>query len=465
MKICFPDDNCILASQGVRDWQATLQPSEPLLKPAYHWEGNRLNLYGSVFPVADGYEMFYQCGNAMRVGYAFSEDGLDWRRPLINPTDLSAHVHQVVQGNDDVDPTPAPEIADAPVLKEGQELTNLVAGYHMPSVIYEPDSEHPYQLFAFGEGGYRVLYSSDGRRFREYANNPAIELLLYQNPTTEKKWASDVAPCFRDRQGYTAMVKTYAIDKEGRSRRCVGRSTSQDFMHWSPVETLWEPGEAEDAIARTRGLNWADFYGLCPFAYGSGYLGFLWLFEIEHEFKTGTHLGKMEVFLAYSADGKQWRRMSDEALIPWDLNFGEAGGMVTTPSAPLFEDGEVKVYYSDSNYDHGYAERDFGKPLVDPTWVIRCARLEKDRLAGIQADEGWLELNELDFSIGDLKLNLAAAGGEVTLSYRQNGKVVASQTLSGCDATEMTVLPAWQGPAVLRIHIRNAVLHTLELGV
>ncbi len=456
MLIYFPDNQWITTVNIVFK-QAEIKPSEPILAPKYRWEGNRTHMYGTVVKNAQGYEMYYQCGNALRIGYAQSSDGLHWERPMINAADFKAHAHQVVQANDGITPS------DVPELGEGLEMTNLVAGYHMPSIIYEPESDMPYKLFAYGEAGYRVLYSKNGRQFHEYPNNPAIALMRFPNRYKKKVWYSDVAPAFKDRNGYTAMVKTYHIDAQQRTRRCVGRATSRDFMNWSHVETLWIPGEAEDAIAKKRGFEWADFYGLCPFTYGSGYLGFLWLFEIEKELPHGTNQGKMEVFLAYSPDGLAWQRLSDTPLIPWDLNFGDEGGMITTPGAPLFEEDHIKLYYSDSNFEHGLHEKDFTRVIEKPTWVTRCAIIEKERLVGAFSNRGFMELRVMSFYNRRLRLNLTCKEGSVVLRYLVSGREVAYQKVAGIDTTDFWMEPAFRGDAVLQIELVNATLFAIEL--
>jgi hypothetical protein len=455
--ILFPDEHQVVSATNIRYRQATIAPGDPVLIPEHSWERPRTNLYGSVFKSANGYEMYYQCGNALRIGYAVSTDGITWMKPMINVADFSAGAHQVVLANDEIDPSSPPELG------KGHVLTNLAAGYHMPSIIHEPDSDAPYKLFAFGEEGYRILHSHNGKQFVEYADNPVIELLTYLNPHTGKTWCSDVAPCFKDRSGYTAMVKTYIIDDEQRTRRCIGRSTSMDFRHWSEVQTIWTPGASEDAIAQARGFQWADFYGLCPFPYGSGYLAFLWLFEIARELPKGTNQGKKEVFLAYSPDGLAWQRIEDTPFIPWGLNFGEEGGMVTTPGAPIFEDNEIKVYYSDSNYEHGLFEKDFTIKYAAPTWVVRCARLPKERLVGAWSPAGSLTLAPLNFDGSRLRLNLDCLQGEVRCDYLVSGEIVATELIIHREGTDIWLDPPLRGNAQLSITLNNATLYAIEL--
>lgn len=457
MIILFPTHKSMSSSHNVVTKIAKVPASEPILRPEYPWESIRNYLYGSVIKTEKHYEMFYQT-RGMTICMATSKDGLNWEKPLINVADFSKNDHGVLQANN-LAPTMQP-----PALGEGEAMTNIVAKLHMPSVIYTPDATPPYQLFAFGEQGYHRQVSDNGYHFLPEEPEKIIDMLIFENPQTRKKWVSDVSPCFRDHTGYTAMVKTYEIDAEGRTRRCVGRSTSEDFTHWSHPKTVWVPGDLEDRIAQARGLNWADFYGLCPFPYGDGYLGFLWLFEIEHELPNGTHLGKMEVFLAASPDGIEWKRLSDTPLIPWDLNFGQSGGMVTTASAPIFDDDDIKLYYSDSNFEHGQGEKDFKKKLVDPQWVIRCASLPKERLVGIAADQGYLTLSPQLPSIKKLRLNVDCIDGAVTLEYLVEGKSIGRDVIQNKDSTDIWITPKALVFDDLKISLTNATIYALELA-
>jgi hypothetical protein len=105
-----------------------------------------------------------------------------------------------------------------------------------------------------------------------------------------------------DKGIYHAVVKIYELDDQQRPRRCVGHAQSGDFENWSEAKTVWVLSIGEADIARKRGYQWANFYGLCPLRYGDIFLGFLWLFEIDHELPNGTHFGKIEVFFVSSED-------------------------------------------------------------------------------------------------------------------------------------------------------------------
>ena len=63
-------------------------PSNPVMRPEHPWEGVSLTLYGSVVKAPDRpYQLWYTMilpPWRFYVGYAESEDGLSWRKPLLD---------------------------------------------------------------------------------------------------------------------------------------------------------------------------------------------------------------------------------------------------------------------------------------------------------------------------------------------------------------------------------------------
>src|SRR5687768_9186790 len=77
-------DNYLLESlQGVK---RSVMPAEkfsgnPILFPTEKWEPPMATMYGSVVKVKDRYQLWYKSG--MGVGYAESDDGIRWTKPLL----------------------------------------------------------------------------------------------------------------------------------------------------------------------------------------------------------------------------------------------------------------------------------------------------------------------------------------------------------------------------------------------
>ena len=326
----------------------------PILVPEYPWEDKSVYLYGSVINLGDKLRMYYQSyvdGIGFFVCVAESKDGINWEKPLFRPLRESIpKFYPTVEVNG--------RVQDFYTRTQNLEcMSNVVLDYHIPSVIYRPEDEYPYKLFGYTSKGYCVAFSKDGLHFEEYKGNPVIPLRKYPNRKTKKVWFSDVAPVFYDtkKKIYRAMVKTYKIDSQGRTRRCVGMSTSKDFIHWTRPRTIWIPSEEEDRLAQEKGFKWADFYGLCPFNWEDYYLGFLWLFFIDYEIPKGTHEGKIEVYLAYSKDCIHWERVSDDPLIHAE---GWKRGMVVTANGPTEWKGEMLLYIGGANFTHGFTEEE-----------------------------------------------------------------------------------------------------------
>ena len=324
----------------------------PVICPEHLWEGSITYVYGSAIKIGGKYRLYYQSfvqGIGYFVNLAESEDGVNWEKPLIKK--LKASIPRSY---------PTVEI-DSKVedfyRKTGslECMSNVVSTCHSPTVIYRPDDEYPYKLFGYTSEGYCVSLSKDGINFMEYEGNPVIPLKRYPNRKTKKVWFSDVAPVFYDtKKGiYRAMVKTYKIDKEGRTRRCVGMSTSRDFINWTRPHTLWVPDESFDRIAQEKGFSWADFYRLCVFNYEDYYLGLLHLFLIEEEIPRGTHLGYIEVYLARSKNCIDWDLVSDRPLIE---RKGWHKGNIQTVSFPIVEEGKIMIYFSGGGQKHGQWE-------------------------------------------------------------------------------------------------------------
>jgi hypothetical protein len=460
MKILFPSQKYINSQKNIEIKQGEFEYSDPLVVPEHSWEGHRSHVYGSILKVDDKLSMYYQCGNALRVGLAQSEDkGKTWIKPMVNKVTFDQSGMTTIQAVDS-----ATYKADS--IKDTKDAvdTNLVSTLHMPSVVHDPSSEYPFKMFGYGEGGYRVEFSKDGIHFEDYENNPVIELMDFPNEKTNKTWYSDVSPVFKDynKRKYVAMTKTYEVDDDGITRRCVGYSESSDFKNWSKVETVWQPDDSDDKLAKEKGFEWADFYGLCPFNYGEYYLGMLWMFNIESELPKGTNVGKMEIYLAYSEDGKNWKKAFDEALIPYDFH-GKDGGMITTANMPLFEKDKIRVFYSDSNFLHGYREKEFTIEYDRPTFVTREATFRKDGFAYAYSENGEIRTKPIDVSYKNIFLNANSEGGSIVVSIVQGGKVQQSFSLQDIDTLGYRLQTTVLGEAEFVIVLKNAKFYSLEI--
>jgi hypothetical protein len=343
--------------------------------------------------------------------------------------------------------------------------SNVVFDLHMPSMLHDPDDrERPYKLFGYSEKGYCAAFSQDGVDVTPAAGNPVIPLMKFPAPCGRKTWFSDVAPVFRDksRGTYVSHVKTYETDTEGRVRRCVGYTESPDFLRWSAPETIWVPGDGEDRLAQAKGFNWSDFYGLCGFNYGDGYLGMLWLFYIDHEIERGTHEGKIEVFLASSPDGKSWTRFSETPFIPlspsgWDT------GMITTANLPLFDQDKILLYYGGSNMSHGAGEP--GNPYDEKVhrFKIGLATLRKDGFVYAWSQKGRFQTKPFESEKGLIRVNADCTQGRLLLDVIHHGRRIKTFELADANDLDRRFRTSLRGAVVLDITVENAKIYSLEV--
>ncbi|WP_181071140.1 hypothetical protein [Candidatus Manganitrophus noduliformans] len=465
MKIQFPDTTSLTSMQGIELKQGALTKEGPVLFPQYPWEGIHAYLYGSVLERNGQLHMWYQSyldGDDFFVNYARSRDGKKWEKPLINKWRVDERRFYPTIESEKERETKAIAFRNG---SPGYWKTNIVSTYHIPSVIYDPeDSKRPYKLFGFTNEGYRVAFSKDGIHFKEYEGNPVLPLMRFPNPKTKKNWVSDVSPVFKDdlKKKFIAFAKTYVIDEEGRTRRSVGYSESDDFIRWSPPETIWTPSAADDRLAVARGFKWADFYGLCGFNYGAGYLGLLWLFYMDYEFAKGTHEGKMEVFLATSPDGKQWSRFSDEPLIPLSES-GWDSGMITTANLPLFRKEGIDLYYGGSNFSHGVGNAQLLFDEQSHRFSVGLATLRKDGFVYAAGAKGTMTTKPLTCLKGTLRINADATGGRVRINLCKGGQPVESFRMEGIDSSDHLLRTGVRGEVTLKISVEGAKLYSLEV--
>ncbi|HVO93241.1 MAG TPA: hypothetical protein VMT22_10395 [Terriglobales bacterium] len=457
MKITFPYSRQIASIEAVEFRQGkALKHGEPLIVPEHPWEGVLTYLYGSVVKTTL-YRMWYQA-HGVYVAYARSRDGIVWEKPLFDGLAVDhPRVGPTVESPD------GGELCAAPAPQRSLK-SNVVLDFHMPTVIEDPaDRARPYKLFGYTDRGYGAAFSQDGVHFKLAEANPVIPLLKFPAQLNRKTWYSDVAPVFKDSctGKFVSHVKTYACDDAGRIRRCVGRADSEDFIHWTEPTTIWAPGAEDDRLARERGFQWADFYGLCGFNYGDGYLGLLWLFFIDYEIERGTHEGKLEVFLAGSPDGRSWKRWFDTPLIPLGSSAWDSG-MITTASQPLLLDDGIRLYYGGANFSHGVGEAGNDYDEKRHRFCIGLATLRRDGFVYACAERGRLTTTPMESKTGRLKINADCTDGRITVDIVQMSRKVESFTLSRVDDTDHVLEIAARGSVALEIHIENARLYSLE---
>ena len=125
-----------------------------------------------------------------------------------------------------------------------------------------------------------------------------------------------------------------------RARRRIFLAESHDFVHWTDPRLVLAPTPELDNVD-------VGFYGLAPFRVGGQWLGFLNVLHMVDN--------TMNVELAHSRDGRNWRRVAPTH--PW-LECGPAGSweqfMVTVSSPPIEVGEQTFVYYGGARNHHDW---------------------------------------------------------------------------------------------------------------
>jgi hypothetical protein len=405
----FVDDEYIERLDGVR--RVLHQPEKfagnPILRyDQTPWQGFRCQLYGTALrDPADGrIKLWYlavprlpfeepvvvngrrRVPNFQLVGYAESRDGFHFELPHLGLVDFNGSTANNL-------------------CRIGRECVEGIAVVHDAD---EPDRQRRYKALYWehrvplaGAPGIDVnamcvSFSADGKRWTDYANNPVIP------------FASDTG----QQAIYDPALKKYvAYGRFGVEGRRLARSESANFVDWAPPQPVLEADAEDGPGAQIYGMGVAQYEGL--------YLGLPWIF---HE--GTTH--QIDVQLATSRDGIQWRRAADRAVfIPngpadrWDA------GIIFTASQPIVAAGDkLLIYYSASAHNHDYRQRPkSGSPEAARYWQsvktsIGVATLRRDGFISLEPGDSTGRLLTKPFLMPAaiaLFVNADAGNGELRL--------------------------------------------------
>jgi len=321
------------------------------------------------------YRMWYQCfslsnyyarhqGPAYYIGYAESDDALNWTKPVLEGFPFRRHRR-------------------TNIVTAGRNGTRASA----EQVLLNPDQSDPNRRFMMVYihwGQIDLAYSPDGLRW-------AVEeepLLRYHSDFTNhlvwvperRLWYLYLRPSVRP-QGESRRIP----EGERHTGRRLAVSTSPDLKTWSAPRTVLYPDERDQP----------DYDGVYVFRRHGVF------FALHTQMSQETERSEAETHLAVSRDGLHWERTWDrKPFIPrgpeGSCDHGQAGA---GPSPPLEVGDDLLIYYHAS--PGGQSE-----PVVTETSVAVC-RLRKDRFVGQWADNmtGYLVTRQFVVEGGKLEIN------------------------------------------------------------
>jgi hypothetical protein len=298
----FVDDYLIAAS---RDLQRTTHQPEKHPGPVFHVTPGNVR-----YDAARGrFQMRYSEWNPRLYALAESADGIAWEKPVL--------------GVVEVDGSTQNNYLDGP--RGGFQ------GQFWDDGPACADPARRYKLAYFvAEQGMCVTFSADGLRFTAYPGNPVIREQVgnapYYAPGYENIISDIIKGCWDPlTQEYLLVCKVERGGYPGKPhhhvegwRRCVGVSSSKDFVTWEPPRVVIAPDPRN-------GLE--EFYAFAPLVRGNLYLGLL---AVLRDDLAATPGGPVEGIgwteLVSSRDRQTWTRYQEPFLDrdPRDGRFDHA---------------------------------------------------------------------------------------------------------------------------------------------
>lgn len=421
----------------------------------------RYRLWYQAFSGHHAHEKTHRCVNC----YAESSDGVNWSKPNLG-----------IYRYNDVEET------NIVLLANGGRSDRYSASVVVD--LQDPDPARRYKMayfdFSMDEGreypGLSVAFSPDGVHWNKHPKAPLLRAsygrlgqpLPYQGESG-REWSiplsfSDAMDAFRDpTTGSFVMYHKMWLDAPDGTmywKHGMGRTESEDFIHWSRPQLVLAPDEFDPP--------WVEFHHSPVFFYNGCYFALLQILN------RGERGGIMAVELALSRDGVHWQRpFRSPFFIPRSDGNQFDSGSILSNGTPIMLDDEFRFYYG------GYSQGATGASDYDLITGVGLATMQRDRFASVRPIEGrgQITLKPVDLAgCNAITLNADARSGSVSVELLDfEGRLVAGY--AGDDIVPVTgdslrhpvrwrekdlaQLPA--GQYMLRLHLEDAEVFALTL--
>jgi len=429
MELLFESRHNILNRDGQLVYtQMRARPHpEPVLVGDTAADGAGVSIYGTVLHDGGRYRMWYQAWprnwdgklNIALVAYAESNDGLIWRKPVLN------------------------------LVENGTGPNNLCdLGLHSPSVFIDPEASPARRYRALGRShesylgvhpqtgqrGYYTAHSGDGLHWELDARTPT-----WQN-------TGDVSTGIyhpHQRRGL-ASVKFGSV-VGGLYRRWFGIAEYRQEQWTQPV-SAFVPDEFDDVCALTRGYASGDYYQVNFLPAGSGTVALITQFRHQPPLNPGDRsgvFGVTDITLAYQAQsGDRWLHGSGRQDFVAHGDFPWSAGGIYGSSCPVEVGDEQRWYCSGAPFTHAwYAEyvdnrfqvlpKRFAQMIAEGFSKIGFVSWPKHRLFGYRGNPD-----------GVLTLNLGPQSGPVELALNFESDTVGSVRVEALDMPDLALANA-----------------------
>lgn len=414
-------------------------------------------IYGSVLHEDGRFRMWYQAWpraydgtDSLAVACAESDDGLNWRRPAYGLMEIDG-------GRDN-------------------PLTDLP--FHAPSVLIDPDAPAQQRYRAFGythperakgyqlptpDKGYYTAHSPDGLRWTVEPGPlwPQADVIT----AAWDPWADggDAAQIAFKHNGLTG----------GLLRRRFFTAQWRDGHITSPA-SAFVADELDDQVARARGCNSSDYYGISWILSPGPTVAAAWMFR--HQGPLGQsperlwqygNQGPVDLELRYQLErGGRWLALPGRpGWVDADDTPDWARGGLYAASQALDVGDETRLYFTGTAERHGWAgagidNKAWRQTLLESGGFARIGLMTwpRNRLIGVRADlPEWIDLVAAPTGPDEpagLRLNISTdPGGRVRVALLDDTyKAIDGYGFEDCDGLSGDHLAAsvrWRGADVL----------------
>jgi hypothetical protein len=301
-------------------------------------------------PIVDG---FKRIGHTTLVAYAESKDGYTWHKPTLDIVDFNGSRQNglVNMGRDNSEGV---SIVHRPHDPDLDRRYKAIFWEHYVLPKGEPTGRECLTKDPRPEGMW-ISFSQDGLHWRDYDKNPV------------HPGGSDSGQCVL----YDEDLKKYVLYSRVNVGRRISRATSDDFIHWTEPELVFEADDMDPPDTQIYGSGFCIYEGM--------YLGTPWMW-----YRGTDH--RIDVQLIHSRDGVTWHRTAGrERIIPNGPEGAWDSGIIFTASHPVILEDRILIYYYGMQGDH------HAHPLHD--WEEEKRYYRGGIGVGTLRRDGWVSLD------------------------------------------------------------------------
>ncbi len=433
--------------------------------------GKRVPLPAPGFVVRDGslYRLYYsapgvECDywnqklHCSLLRYAESDDGVNWRKPSLGLVEWQgSRDNNILFPNDDF-PYAVASVGVNTVFVDPHASGSgdrLKASFKL-TPPQEPDSDNAMEPLPDGKGKYGFV-STGGIRWKQITGKLGTSGDGGFEPFWDGRIGKYVAysrvKTFDDPRQLDYYHRVYGERKMNWRARLLrmGRSVSDDFIHWTEEEIVLAPDDVDEA--NSVAPNRVDFYSLPVVQYTSRvYVAFVsiyshWKARIKKDGSLSQFPGRADIQLATSRDGIHWSRSPGRTPF---IRLGPegsfwAGMLFVKRPLPSASDPRLEVYFDGWQKVHNDPTRT-GQPVRG----VAVTRTDGFIVAEAAYTGGELTTKPLLFEGHTLQLNADTSAGGIVQVEIQDESGRPLKGFKAADADEINgnylkVAASWNG--------------------